>query len=402
MRRTGRLGLLAVCVAAPVTPAAADGPITDRDYAIDFYEGIAIGNTSQVGMGGAGAALVVGSAGNLLNASAPAVRLSTDTDGWNWDYHFDVLTGKYSTDYDNNGIVIDPSDQNSAGASLFTVGIGGRFHDWAAAVTIEAQTAPIAPRTAGEQTALTADALRTKIVLAKWIPQLDLAVGIGVQPVTFQVVEIGGPNLFRISGAGAVAGATWVPRMQDFRVAAGVESAINGGQVDSTCDPLNCRGYILPDHVEVPARMIVGGAYRLAETRWNQLVGGGYRDEPSLTVAADLVITGASPNGYGIEAFGLQRLQRSGEHVAVSVRGGAEYEWLPGRLRVRAGSYWEPRRFERLAGFGSTAGRIHATFGADVRVFEFQLWGRRRGRFGITADLASRYKNVALSLGFWH
>lgn len=393
---------MAAALATAASPAAAEGPITDRDYAIDVYEGVAIGNTAQVAMGGAGAALVVGTAGALMDAAAPAVRQTTDTDRWSWDYHFDFLTGKYSTDYDNNGVVIDPADQNNAGAALFTVGIGGRYGNWGAAITVDAQTAPLAPKVAGESTTLTADALRTKLVLAKWIPQVDLAVGLGLQPVTFQVSEIGGDRLFRITGTGVVAGATWVPRMQDFRLAAAFESAIDGGKVEGSCDPLDCRGYILPERVQVPARVILGGAYRAADTRWNQLVGGGFRDEFSVTLAADLVFTGSSPNGYGIEAFGEQRLQRSGEHLALSVRGGAEVEWLPGRMRARVGSYWEPQRFERLAGEGSTSGRIHATFGVEVRVLEFHLWGRRRGRVGLTGDLASRYKNIAVSIGLWH
>lgn len=53
VRRAVLLGALAL--AAP-TLARAEGPITDRDYAIDFYEGVAIGNTASVGMGGAGVA----------------------------------------------------------------------------------------------------------------------------------------------------------------------------------------------------------------------------------------------------------------------------------------------------------------------------------------------------------
>ena len=141
---------------------------------------------------------------------------------------------------------------------------------------------------------------------------------------------------------------------------------------------------------------MIGGAYRFSETAWNQLVGGIFRDEPSLTLAADLVLTGASPDGYGVEAFGMNQLQRSGRHIATSVRAGAEYEWLPGRLRLRAGSYWEPQRFDGVGG------RLHGTFGADVRVFEFQLWGRRRGRIGLTGDIAAAYRNIAVSVGFWH
>ena len=38
--------LVAMVVMILTAPARADGPIIDRDYAIDFYEGVAIGNTA--------------------------------------------------------------------------------------------------------------------------------------------------------------------------------------------------------------------------------------------------------------------------------------------------------------------------------------------------------------------
>ena len=121
-----------------------------------------------------------------------------------------------------------------------------------------------------------------------------------------------------------------------------------------------------------------------------------FRDEHSLTITTDVLVTGDSPNAYGIEAFGLQQLQRSGRHSAISVRGGAEVEALPGRLRLRMGSYWEPERFV------DQGGRLHFTFGMELRVFEFWLIGTRRGRLSFTGDVASRYRNVAVSIGFWH
>src|SRR4051812_20276679 len=110
-RRAVLLGALALTVPGS---AHADGPITNRNYAIDFYDGVAIGDAQLVGMGGAGAALVVGTAGSLINPSASAVRPTTDTDTWSWDFHLDYLTGKYSSDYDNNGTVSD----EAVGASL--------------------------------------------------------------------------------------------------------------------------------------------------------------------------------------------------------------------------------------------------------------------------------------------
>lgn len=376
---------LAVLLLA-ASPVRAE-PITNRDYSIDFYEGVAIGSSKQVGMGGAGAALLVGSAGTLLNASAPAIRETTDTDTWTWDYHLDLLSGRYSTDYDNNGYVAP----EATGASLATFGLALRVDNWAGAITTTAQTT-----TVDGTTPLEAEALRVKGVLAYYFEDRDVAAGIGVQTVTFQLGPDDDP-LFAITGTGVLLAATWMPRFRDVRVAAALESAILGGQVDAAgCDPENCQGYILPGNVESPARTIVGGAYRFAPTRWNQLVGGRWRDERSLTIATDVVITGRTTNGHGIEAFGMQMLQRSGASFGVSLRGGAEYEWLPGRLRLRAGSYWEPARFEGIGG------RVHVTFGADLRVFEFDLFGRRRGRIGATGDVASRYRNIAVSVGFWH
>ena len=142
--------------------------------------------------------------------------------------------------------------------------------------------------------------------------------------------------------------------------------------------------------------MIGGFAYRFAKTQWNQLVPTRWRDEYALTLTSDVIVTGSSPNAYGIEAFGLQQLQRSGRHSATSVRVGAEGEVVPGRLRLRLGSYWEPERFV------DQGGRIHLTFGAEVGVFQFWLIGKRRLRLSFTGDVADKYRNVVGSIGFWH
>lgn len=375
------------------TGAVAEPPITGRDYAIDFYEGTAIGDARMVGMGGTGLAHIAGSAGTLLNASAPAVRQSTDNDRWSWDWHFDYLNGRLSSDYDNNG----DSREDATGAQLLTAGLSGRRGVWAAAIVATVQTAPID----GAEN-LDAQNVRVRIAIARWIDRIDTSIGLGVQSVAFRIVA-SEQTMFDISAGGLIAGATWVPRMENFRIAASLESAILGGDVKAEeCDPMACmvegssRSYILPNQVESSARAGVGFAYRWAETAWNQQVRPKFRDERSVTAAADLWISGPSQNGYGLEKFGMQELQRSGVHTNVGARAGVEVEALPGRLRLRGGAYWEPERF---AGVG---GRMHGTFGVEGRVFEFDLWGVRRGRIGITTDIAARYRNIALSIGFWH
>lgn len=383
--------LASVCLL--VTTAAAEPPITNRDYAIDLYEGTAVGDVRMVGMGGTGLALIPGSAGTLLNASAPAVRLTTDNDHWTWDWHVDWLDGQYSSDYDNNGVALD----KASGAQLLTLGGGVRVGPWAGAVTVTIQSAPLDD--AGH---LQAQNVRARIALARWVPRIDTAIGVGVQTIAFRIHDDAtSTDLFNIGGGGVIAGATWLPAMENYRVAAVLESAILGGDVSaSDCDPDACMvgdaTYILPNEVESAARFGTGAAYRWAETAWNQQVRAPWRDERSVTAAADVWITGPSKNGYGIEKFSQQELQRSGKHTGLGARVGVEVEAIPGRLRLRTGAYWEPERFDRAGG------RMHGTFGIEGRVFELELWGPRRGRLGVTTDIASRYRNIALSVGLWH
>jgi hypothetical protein len=400
MVRYGRfLPLVTWFAASPAAAAPETSPITDSNYSIELYDGVAIGNTAMVGMGGATVAMAIGTSGTLTNPSAPAVRPTTDTDPWSWDYHLDYLNGSLSTDYDNNGFTSE-----TGGTSLLTLGFGLRFGNWAGAITGTQQYVPVADAMYtlpdGNTAGLEASVQRIQFALARWFPSIDTAIGVSTQLGLFSMkpdcdVE-DCDDLFTVGGAGLELGAQFVPRQQSFRIGAALASPIKGGDF-SGCDPSDCVGWILPEQIVSPWRLAVGAAYRFSGSDWNQLVGGYFRDEKSVTLAADLIITGSSENAFGLEAFGQHELQRSGRHPSFGVRGGAEYEWLPGRLRVRGGSYWEPNRFVGVPG------RLHLTFGIELRVFQFWFWGTmRRGRVSLTSDFAERYRNGGLSIGFWH
>jgi hypothetical protein len=366
-------------------------PVTTTHYAIDLYEGFALGSSALVAMGGAGAANAIGSSGTLINPSAPAVRQTTDNDAWSWDYHFDYLDGSLSTDYDNSQLVMP----TGTSARVLTFGLALRRREWAAAATVTLQNEQVSSMAGG--TAIAAQAVHSKLAIARWVSPLDISLGAALVVGSFDIQDTNtGAQLFTISGGGAEAGAQWLPSHHDFRFGAAFATPFSGENVKATCDPTSCDGYMLPEAVHAPWRAVIGGAYRFAGSSWNQQVSAPFRDEQAVTLVADLVATGSSPNAYGLQAFGQHLLERSGRHAAFSPRGGAEYEWLPGRLRVRAGSYWEPARFEGVDG------RLHATFGVEARVLSFALWGPRRGRITLTGDVASRYRNVALSIGFWH
>jgi hypothetical protein len=388
--------LLPLVIARTAAAEPETSPITDTNYAIELYDGIAIGNTAMIGMGGATTALAIGTAGTLFNPSAPAVRATTDTDSWSWDYHLDYLNGSLSTDYDNNGYTTD-----SYGAAVSTFGLGARIGDWAAAVTYTRQNAPV-DAIFRDNIGLEASTDRLQLALAHWIPKIDLAVGISATTAIFDFhpdSRCTGDDcgtLMEISGGGLELGAQWIPREQDFRVGAAVRSPIGGGDV-AGCDPSDCAGWVLPEKIVTATRFSGGVAYRFGPTPWNQLQHVFFRDEKAVTLAADVVVTGSTRDSYGLEAFGDHMLQRSGRHPSVSLRGGFEYEWVPGRFRLRAGSYWEPGRFVGVSG------RVHATLGLELRVLEFWFWGRkRRGRISLTSDVARNFSNGGLSVGFWH
>jgi hypothetical protein len=65
------------------------------------------------------------------------------------------------------------------------------------------------------------------------------------------------------------------------------------------------------------------------------------------------------------------RLQPAGRSISIGARAGVEYEWVPGRFRIRGGSYYEPSRYQDGMG-EDVPGRFHATLGLDVRVWSFR------------------------------
>ena len=404
MRIAMSLAVLAVAAAAGTAAAGPTlTPITNRDYAIDMYSSIPFGDSAALAMGGANVARASGSSGALDNPAASAIRKSTD-DVWGVDYHIDYLNGSLSSDYGNSGIDyaamgLDNPDTKS---QQLTLGGALRVYNWGAAISATVRSMRITDTEAAAGGELYAETLLLKGSLAHFFEGPDIALGIGGQVAVFNLqTDCAGPQcgtLFTVSGTGAQLGATWLPHMQSFRFGGVFSTGITGSDVSggSCMDPNNCDGFILPDKVVVPATVTAGFAYRFAPTEWNQQTAGAFRDEMSFTLAFDAVMTAPIDNSYGIDAFGIKYLEQSGQHFGVSPRGGFEWEMVPGRFRLRGGSYWEPSRFDGVGG------RVHGTFGLELRVFEVDVWGLRRGRITLTGDLARDYSNLGISVGLWH
>jgi hypothetical protein len=83
----------------------------------------------------------------------------------------------------------------------------------------------------------------------------------------------------------------------------------------------------------------------------------------------------------------------------LAFRIGAEGEPIPNQLRVRLGSYLEPARFTGVHP------RLHATIGADLKLFSFDVFGLVNPfelRLTASLDIAESYRSVGISVGLWH
>ncbi|HKE18231.1 MAG TPA: hypothetical protein VKB80_25310 [Kofleriaceae bacterium] len=405
-----------VAAAAALAPAAARAQtapeaefpaITGRDYTLDLDQGAVLGSVQIVGMAGTAVATGVGSAGSLFNPAAVAVRPESSSRHWDWDWHFDYLSSAVGTDFDNNGIE-QSSSYGLFDGPLLTAGIVGQLGPWGLGATILYYKQPI------EQSAdvdILPQTTIARVALARSFLGDEITAGVGARAGQFRMsrVDTSGSidrstDLFSINGVALEAGGLWRPPDRDVRVGLTGSLPVNSEQVEvAACDPEDCEGYILPERAALPWQVSIGAAWRRAPTRWNRKIRSQWRDEKYLLLAADLVVTGHVPSGYGVEAFAArEELQPSGRDVGISPRAGVEYEWVPGRFRIRGGSYWEPSRFRDPEG-SDISGRLHVTLGLDVRVWSFCFWNERyRVRLSLTSDGARHYGNGGISIGFWH
>ena len=378
--------------------------VTDRDFTLDLHQGAVLGSGRIIGMGGAAQALAQGSAGALFNPAAPAARGDTSTKNFDWDFHLDILNTSLGSDFDNNGIVQE-SEFGFLQGPVVTGGLVGQYGCWGLGVTGVFARQQLEERADGSRVVPQAEVFR--VSLARAFLDYQLMVGAGLRAGTFHMYvdpegSGGERDLFSITGSALEAGAIWRPRELDLRAGLSASLPVSSENVTADeCDPLDCEGFILPDRAALPWQVSIGGAWRFGPTRWNRVVAARWRDEKALVLAADLVVTGRVDDGYGLEAFARQELQPSGRAISWSPRAGAEYEWFPGRFRLRVGAYWEPSRFRDPAG-EEIVGRAHGTLGLDLRIWQFRLWGKDyRIRTSITGDAARDYGNGGFSLGLW-
>jgi hypothetical protein len=387
-----RLAFLFVTLAsAPVLAQVTFPPITSRQFNIDLFEQPAIGSPRLIAMAGAIDPVAEGAAGLFTNPASAAVRPETTAEKFAWGVYFSSYAPVSGQDSNNNGQTVTSLRRSLLGGA----GLLLQYGPWGLTLDGGFTAHEIAPQAGG---GLGVRSIIPHVALARTLLDDHLSVGVGVRGGLLDVYTLEqNQTLFAHAGASGEAGAVWKPRERSFRVALSGALPVYTRPITHDCDPNDCFSYFLPAQAIVPWSTTASAAWRLGPTPWNQRVQGAYRDERHLTIALALGIVGAVSNGYGLEAFAAKQLQVSGRDPSFTPRLGLESEVLPGWLRLRAGTYVEASRFE------NTTARWHGTGGLEVRLFAFHLGGHeRRVALSLAGDFASRYKNAAISIGFWN
>lgn len=117
-----------------------------------------------------------------------------------------------------------------------------------------------------------------------------------------------------------------------------------------------------------------------------------------LILSVDVGVMGAVKDAIGVDAFLDQDRRPRIDHPTPTIAVGMEGEPWRNRLKVRFGSYVEPARNR-----GVTY-RVHATGGADLRLFRWALFEDNPWDFrvGFVFDVTQDYTNFGATVGFWH
>jgi hypothetical protein len=358
-------------------------PILDNNYNLDLRQGPIIGSARQVALGGAYIGVAEGVTSLNSNPAGVAFRLERSTTEFDWDWTVGLNNLK-STDFDNNGQ--SPPDYNSH--RIRSLGLMGQYGPWGVGILSNGEVIALDnPNGTQDEYVLST----TSLALGRQFLDHEWTVGAGMRATQTKLRDKTlDTTLGKVSGIGWEMGGVWNPRRGPYRFGAAYSSSISSDQsLDNTSGiPVTVNGLIVPQQAIMPATFGVGMSYAVKSAPF-------WQDHKWL-VAGDLLFTAASENAVGVESVLAQKKQPVGTHRTTSVRIGSELDTLPGRLRLRLGSYYEPSNYEGVQS------RTHLTGGFEVRMFHTSFLGEYDWNLTYTVDSARDYLNMFVSIGFWY
>jgi len=359
-------------------------PIVDNDYSLDLRQGPVLGSSRKVALGGAYVGVAEGIASLNSNPAGVAFRPQRSTTRFDWDWTAG-LTGLESDDFDNNGET--PPDYKSH--RIRSLGLMGQYGSWGLGVLSDSEIIELeSPDADDDEYVLSV----TSLTLGRQFLDRELTVGVGLRATTTKLrSEIIDVTLGKLSGTGWDAGVLWNPQRGPWRFGMTYSSSIRSDQTLETAGddtPVTVNGLIIPKEVILPASLGLGASYAVDSAP--------FWKHRKWLVAGDLLFTASSTNAVGIESVLAQKIQPVGTHDTLGVRLGSELETIPGRLRLRLGTYYEPSNYQGVSS------RMHVTGGCEVRLFHTSIWGEYDWSLTATVDSARDYLNIIVSIGFWY
>jgi hypothetical protein len=361
-----------------------DGPpIVDNNYDLDLRQGPVLGSSRKVALGGAYIGVAEGIASLSSNPAGVAFRPQRSTTKFDWDWTAG-LTGLDSDDFDNNGVT--PPDYKTH--RIRSLGLMGQYGLWGLGVLSDSEIIALEnPGADDDEYVLSV----TSLTLGRQFLDRDLTVGVGWRATTSKLrADILDVTLGKLSGTGWDVGVLWNPERGPWRFGMTYSSTIRSDQVLDTSGgtPVTVNGLIIPQQVILPASLGLGASYAVDSAP--------FWPGHKWLVASDLLFTASSTNAVGVESVLAQKIQPVGTDDTVGVRLGSELETIPGRLRLRLGTYYEPSNYQGVSS------RMHVTGGFEVRVLHTSIWGDYDWSLTATVDSARDYLKFLVSIGFWY
>jgi hypothetical protein len=455
--------LSASFVVASWCVSAAAQSLTPGGFEIDVHNGPVLGSSRMIGLGGAYSAVAADASGVAWNPASYASRELWETSWFAWDLSAGVLLPSTTTrgDFDNNGdasvgyggflygdlavgvqfgafglgVLVrsfvyeaQVGDQTvSVGLTTGNYGLGYGFLDGQIVVGGGARTAAFTVRTGGAallQLAGTAPELGAQIRLAgqpwrigiayraglsvdyeptgeaaaiarprpraahlPWELQLGVAYQFGDRPLNRRFID---PGRAEDALAAHYEARRRVRAREQLQRERAAGRAVGAEPTDSRWLAEEAERVAVED-AELERDIAHSALRRAAELR--------ALSRRYVLVTGEVVATGATRDGIGLEGYLWGRSDPAGRNVTTSVRVGVELEPWFERLKLRMGGYFEPSRFVGVAG------RMHATAGVDVRLGEWDVFGLSPDttwRLSLVGDVARRYFDWGLGIGVWH
>ncbi len=406
-RRPGRVltaltfGLAASLLLLPAARAQEVEPfeLEDGAFSLDFYRGPIISSGRVIGMGGAYSGLAEGVEGFFRTPAALANRPRHSQSRFDWDLSFSWLNVREGgLDYDNDRRSV-PGDVDFA---AFNFGGALRFGPWGFGFSV----APITyARTFsnGFDDHLEVRARENQLGLAHAFMNGELILGAGFTDRGVEIIETRGEAEVSVDfGIGAIdLGMLWRPPKYNWRIGISTRAANLALQKETDSELARAA----PSAVAIPQQVAIGFSWLLwpKDTIYNPVLRevGPWKarapleDRRYVLLSVDLVAIGiGADDSVGLEGWVADEPLPAGRHETGSLHLGLESEILHNLLVARIGTYSDQDRSDP-----DVDPRFHFTSGADVRLFE--LWGLELKASG-SFDVAPRYLNWSVGVGFWH